>query len=165
MKRIQLTQGQFAIVDDKNYEWLNQYKWCAIKTKRGYRAVRSIRKNGRRINTTISRFILNAPDNLEVDHENHNTLDEQESNIRLCTRSQNNWNQLKKGGKSQYKGVYLDKKRSKKWGVNIRYHGRRIYLGRFLTEIEAAKAYDAKAKELFGEFAYLNFRVKEAVSK
>lgn len=157
---IPLTQDRFAIVDADKYEWLNQWKWCALKSKNSYRAIRAIKKNGKWTTCYMSRFILNAPDNLQVDHKNHNILDNRESNLRLCDQTQNNANQLiKAGGKSQYKGVSWDKtrKRKKRWVGEIKCYGKKIRLGHFLTEIEAAKAYDAKAVELFGEFAYTNF--------
>lgn len=158
---IPLTQGQFAIVDAKNYEWLMQWKWCALTSKNSYRPIRAIKKRGKWTTLYMSRFILNAPDNLQVDHINHNILDNRESNLRICDQSQNNANQLiRMDGKSKYKGVSWDKtkKRKKRWVAEIKYYGKKFHLGHYRTETEAAKAYDAKALELFGEFAYTNFQ-------
>jgi len=160
MKRIPLTQGKFAIVDDNDFDWLNQWKWCAAKSRCGYRAVRSIKKDGKWTTCSMSRFILNAPIHLLVDHKNHIIHDNRKSNLRLCTPSQNCANQIiKLGGASKHKGVSYDtsRKRNKRWVARLNSCGNYINLGRFLTEIEAAKAYDAKAKEVYGEFAYTNF--------
>lgn len=163
MKHIPLTQGKFAIVDDEDYEWLNQWKWCAMKSGSGHRAGRSIKINGKWKIHSMSRIIVNAPDHLLVDHKNHIIHDSRRSNLRLCTSSQNCANQLRKtGGASKYKGVGYDtsRKRNKRWVARLNYCGKYINLGRFLMEIEAAKSYDAKAKEVYGEFAYLNFKEK-----
>jgi len=91
-------------------------------------------------------------------------LDNRKGNLRICSVTQNAQNRRKprsyKGlpTKSKYKGVRSinDIKRKAKWQAIIQYNGKRINVGRFLTEKEAAEAYNLKAKELFGEFAYLN---------
>ncbi len=152
-KLIPLTQGQFAIVDADDYEELSRYKWHVNKGGRTYYA-RS-QKKGKDIK--MHRLIMGAPKGLFVDHINHNGLDNRKQNMRLCTRLENIRNQLpRRGGSSQYKGVGWHKK-TKKFVARITYKGKRTSLGYYDDEIEAAKAYDKKAKELFGEFAYLNF--------
>jgi hypothetical protein len=91
MKKIKLTQGQFAKVDDEDYDWLNQWKWCAQynpKTK-SYYAVRSV-KEGVKI---MSRVIMGEPKGKLVDHEDHDTLNNKKNNLRVATRSQNGMNQ------------------------------------------------------------------------
>ena len=84
-------------------------------------------------------------------------LNNQKANLRICTRSQNKMNgKSYKNSSSKYKGIWWVKK-NKKWRVRIRLNNKTIHLGYFKDETEAAKAYDSKAKELFGEFARLNF--------
>jgi hypothetical protein len=105
----------------------------------------------------MHRQITSAPPGLVVDHINHNGLDNRKDNLRLCTRAQNALNQRpRKGTSSRYKGVYWHE-RDKRFYAQISHKGRRYHLGSYKSEIQAAKAYDKKAKELFGEFAHLNF--------
>jgi len=96
---------------------------------------------------------------LVVDHINGNGLDNRKANLRLATRRQNQFNRRQRCDAvlSKYKGVTFRKK-TNKWLVRIGYCGRRINLGLFDNETDAAKAYDEAAKELFGEFAALNFK-------
>ncbi len=154
-KLIPLTQDKFAIVDADDYDRLNQYKWYASRNENGdYYAKRMERGTRRQI--IMHRVITEAPPGLLVDHRNHNGLDNRRSNLRICTKGENNRNQLPRGGTSQYKGVSWSKSH-KKYAATIRCNKQRFHLGWFDDEVEAAKAYDKKAKELFGEFAYLNF--------
>lgn len=100
---------------------------------------------------------MNTLVELQVDHINHNGLDNRRANLRNVTRIQNQRNQLPQiGGTSQYKGVCWDKA-NRKWMAQFTIRGRRYYLGRFISEIEAGKAYDRAARKHFGEFALCNF--------
>ena len=154
-KLIPLTQGKFAIVDAEDYERLSKYKWHVDKGDSTYYAARGIvGKNFR-----MHREILNAPEGLVVDHRNHNGLDNRRENLRLCTVAENNMNRRpsKRANKSsRFKCVSWDKRR-KRYQAYIQQNGKTVRIGRFKSEVAAAKAYDEKAKELFGEFAYLNF--------
>lgn len=152
MKFIPLTQGQFAIVDDEGYEELSRRKWCALKGSDGkYRAIR-----GYDPAVYMHRQIMNAPKGMDVDHINHNPLDNQKTNLRICTRSQNNQNKLAhKSAKSKYKGVHYHKPQ-KKWMARLALNGKRFTLGAFNNEIDAAKAYNKAATKYFGEYACLN---------
>lgn len=155
MKYIPLTQGRQAIVDDEDYEVVRKYKW-SLKTssdkKRHYVTTRINNKTA-----YLHRLIMNPPKHLEIDHRNHNCLDNRKCNLRICTHSQNMQNSMKKTNcKSKYKGIYWEKKKSK-WRPTINDGNHNIYLGYYESEIEAAKAYDKKAIELFGEFAFVNF--------
>ncbi len=159
MKRISLTRGKFALVDDEDYDWLNQWKWCAAKQGCRYYATRNTpyadRRQGKPPSIFMHRLIMNAPDGKEVDHKNHNAIDNRKINLRICTRSENMANMLPyTHGTSQYKGVGC---RDKKWRARIMKNCKEILIGRYVLEVDAAKAYDKKAKELFGEFAYTNF--------
>ena len=113
--------------------------------------------NGKRTTQRMHRLIMNCPKGLLVDHKNHDGLDNRKCNLRLCTNAENQYNQkpLQKKTSSQYRGINWQK-RIGKWDVWIQLNGKSIFLGSFSNEIEAAKAYDKKAKELFGEFAHLN---------
>ncbi len=158
MKKIPLTQGKFAIVDDEDYDWLMQWKWCAQKAGRTFYAVRSFRVAGKKIKVQMHRSILNVRKGLETDHINHNGLDNRKQNLRTCTRSQNGCNlSPRKGYTSRYKGVSWNKGR---WQASIKYKGKTINFSRHDSEIDAAKAYDVKAKEIQREFACLNFKEK-----
>ena len=153
MRYIELTKDKFAIVDDADFEWLSQWKWYAHASYRKYYAARRD-KNGQFI--YMHRLITDAPNNLQIDHKNGNGLDNSRSNLRICTRSQNQANKIQTNQKSSiYKGVTWYKNYSK-WMAQIHVQGKRKFIGYFSTEMEAAKAYDLKAKELFGEFAKLN---------
>ena len=156
MKKIKLTQGKFAIVDNEDYEWLNQWKWCYNSD--GYTARGQWDPVTKKIITILMhRLIMNAKKGEEVDHANHNTLDNRKCNLRICTKFQNMQNsKLQKNRSSKYKGVCWHKD-NKKWKAYITYEGKRIHLGYYDIEEEAARVYDKKAIELFGKFAYLNF--------
>lgn len=152
-RRIPLTRGKFAIVDPEDYNLLSRCKWCAVKDSNTYYAVRS-RQNKQ---IRMHREIMKVPKHLVCDHINHNGLDNRKNNLRICTKQQNTHNQKpRKTGTSKYKGVDWNK-RQRKWRARIYYESRCHYLGYFNNEIDAAKAYDKKARELFKEFACLNF--------
>jgi hypothetical protein len=153
MKQIPLNgkhgKGKFALVDDEDYEELMQCKW--LVTEEGYVRGKIAGKN-----IYMHRLILKPDKIKQVDHVNHNKLDNQKINIRICTQSENNMNRKPYKSKySIYKGICF-KKSSNRWFANIRINSRLKHIGYFDTELEAAKAYNAKALELFGEFAHLN---------
>jgi len=180
MKKIPLTKGKYALVDDWAYEWLRRWKWqyvCGPNNRTGY-AQRGTRENGKLRCVLMHRYILDAPWTHLVDHKNGDTLDNRLDNIRLCTASQNAMNADRrkwssKESTSRYRGVWskgcksCQKKRKEKsdrmimcsnckWTAEIRANGVRHSIGTFTSELEAAKAYNKKAQELHGEFAVLN---------
>jgi len=152
-KLIPLSQRKFAIVDAEDYDRFSKYKWHASnKGQTSY-----AQRNGPDGIVCMHRLIAGAPPHLVVDHINHNGLDNRKKNLRLCTQAQNIYNSLpRRNCSSKYKGVYLHK-RTNRYRATIRYKGKRFHLGSFKNEVDAAKAYDKKACELFGQFAYLNF--------
>jgi hypothetical protein len=163
MKEIQLTQGMVALVDDEDFERLSQYKWYALADGNTFYARRHIRgEDGKQKVIQMHREILKlTAKNIECDHINHNGIDNQKHNLRCCTRAENSMNQMsRRGSSSKYKGVSWYKTKCK-WCSQIRVNGLLINLGYYDNEEDAAKVYDAKARELFGEFAYLNFNQKE----
>lgn len=159
MKEIPLTQGQIALVDDEDYEWINQWKWCASFKPRynfgagAYMAVRNKKINGKVRYYSMHRVIMGAESGDEVDHINGNTLDNRRENLRLVSRSQNNMNKRKQSNnKSGYKGVYQNKT-SGRWVAQIIVRKKKYNLGAYATPEEAHEAYKAAALELHGEFA------------
>lgn len=154
MKALPLTGGLVAWVDDADYERCARWKWTLDKN--GY-VVRKAggRKNPRKV--MLHRFIVNAPQGYDVDHADHDLLNNTRANLRVCTRSQNSMNRgPKPGSLSRFKGVSLDR-RNNAWVARITVRGRRYELGRHQSEVAAALAYDQAAYHHFGEFAYLNF--------
>lgn len=157
-KQIALTQGKFAIVDDMDFEVLSKFKWYAWCMRGAFYAMRNIRKeDGKKTTIAMHRQILGEyRSGVHIDHVNHNTIDNRRCNLRPCDNQQNHFNMKTKTGSSRFKGVCWDKSRQK-WTCSIAKSGKSIHIGRFIDEIEAAKAYDIKAKDLHGEFALLNF--------
>lgn len=151
-KTIQLTQNQFAIVDDEDFEEINSHKWYADYDKKGKTFyARGLLKCGKIVK--IHRIIMNAKKGEEIDHINHNTLDNRKSNLRICTHSQNMMNQKKRNNKSGVKGVYWEAK-DKRWRANIKINQKKKHLGMFKNIEDAASARKQAENKYFGEFAY-----------
>ncbi len=158
MKKIPLTKGKFALVDDEDYEHLMQWKWhvnaygYAVRNEKSwYEGVKRKRKI-----LFMHRLINKTPDGFHTDHIDGNTLNNKKNNLRDATRSKNMMNQKKREKCfSRYKGVCFSKDRQK-WQVDIQKNKKSIFIGRFTCEIEAARAYNKAALEHFGEFARLN---------
>jgi len=153
MKEIKLTQGQIALVDDEDFEFLNQWKWHERKiNKIYYYAIRGIRIKDKIKFIYMHRLIMNTPTGFVVDHLNHNGLDNQKSNLRNCTQSENIMNQ-KCRNKSGYKGVYyFNGKIIAKISINRKV----IHLGYFKNGIKAAEKYNEICKAKRGNYAILN---------
>lgn len=154
-KEIPLTQGRVALVSDCDFERLSQWPWYY---GRGY-AIRGRRKAdgpGSRL-IWMHRVILgDIPEGLESDHIDRNGLNNQRSNLRLATSSQNHVNsKLQSNNTSGYRGVSWEE-RYGKWRGQIGVKGRQLFLGYFDDIIGAARAYNQAALEHFGEFAVLN---------
>lgn len=153
MKKIPLTSGGYALVDDEDYEFLVQWSWRiwkpqnrhAVYVRRGYDS------------KAMHRIILGLDDpSIVVDHRNHDGLDNTRSNLRVCTTGENCRNRkVNPNTTSGYKGLYLNRA-TNKWVARIKHKKKCYRLGTFPTAEEAAEAYNVKAKELHGEFAYLN---------
>jgi hypothetical protein len=147
MKTIPLTQGEKAIVDESDYDWLTLLgSWHFDRY-----AKRVTRKDGV---VYMHRLIMGNTKG-HIDHINGNKLDNRRANLRVCTPQQNIHHMASRKGTSQYKGVSWDKRRNK-WKAVIGYEYKRIDIGRYDTEQEAALAYNDVAKKLHKEFAVLN---------
>lgn len=154
-KTIPLTQGFVALVDVEDYEWLVALGgWCVDRNKKHLTyALRWL--NGSTVR--MHRLILDAPKGVFVDHINGDGLDNRRRNLRLCNYAENGWNVNRSvRGVSRYRGVSWSKV-AKKWKAEIMIEGRRVYLGYFECEADAAVAYDEVALCYRGEFARLNF--------
>ncbi len=163
MKEIQLTLGKVALVDDEDVLLVSQFKWHAQKGRHTFYAVTDVRKeDGKWKAVKMHRLFL--PDSKQVDHRDGNGLNNQRFNMRPATRSQNAANSRKpaSGVTSQYRGVSFHKS-SKKFAAQIETKNKNKHLGLFISEVDAARAYDDAALQHFGEFARLNFpQQKEA---
>ncbi len=165
MKQIPLTRGHFALVDDDDYDYLMQWKWHSFFNDHTntYYAARRQDEDGKRKTIFMHKILLNSIGRQTfVDHKDHDTLNNQRSNLRLATYSQNSANRKSKNGaSSKYLGVYWHKYIGK-WYCNIKKEGitggKQMHIGYFDNEEDAAKAYDEKAKEFHKEFANLNFK-------
>ena len=159
MKEIKISKSLLvAIVDDEDFELVNQYKWHISIERNNVYAVRSYSINKAIKTQRMHRLIMGETDSkISIDHKNRNGLDNRKINLRKCTQSQNCQNQSKKGIESgNYKGVSLDPQ-SNKYRVSICVSGEKKELGRHESKEHAARIYDAAAIKYFGEFACLNF--------
>jgi len=162
MKYIKLTQGKVAVVDDKNYEELNQYKWQATKQKGGtFYATRAVRVGvGSHIRVHMHRQIMELTDRLEVDHIDHDGLNNLEVNLRVCSHEENMRNKrIACNNTSGYKGVHF-RNDCGKWKAQITVNKKRKSLGSFKCKHDAGVAYNEAAIKYYGDFAALNVIVR-----
>jgi len=176
MITIPLTQGQVTTIDDEDWDLVKDYKWCAQRTSRGtfYATSRILlsspkifytydktKKHKKYHNIRMHLLIMGSSPGRIIDHKDNNSLNNCRDNLRFCTHSQNGANSIKQkeyGSRkpsSVYKGVTWNKLR-KKWFASIVIQYKRIDLGDFKTEKEAALGYNIAAKYYRGEFAKLN---------
>lgn len=153
MMTLLLNNGMQVMVSESDYHSVSQHSW--YWNGRYVRA--DIKKDDTTAKVYLHTFIMCPDKGQVVDHINGNSLDNRRENLRVCTQSQNLANSRKrKNCSSLYKGVSWNKK-NRKWVAYINADKSRVPLGYFRSEQEAARAYDAKALEVFGEYAKLNF--------
>ena len=164
MQQIPLTKGHVAVVDDDDYPIVAQFKWCFDN---GYAARKITLASKQYQKVLLHRFLINAQPGVMVDHADGNPLNNTRANLRICNGTLNNANRRVRkvrqaATSSQYRGVFKELRRNS-WRASIGLNNHRIHLGNFPSEEAAARAYDAKAIELYGEFAVLNFPVLSPV--
>jgi hypothetical protein len=159
MKEISLTHGLVALVDDADYDYLMQWKWHATKAKQTYYAGRGITRGKDKVYIhkvfLMHREIMKCPDDMQIDHIDGNGLNNQRSNLRICTNLQNCWNMSKRSKICDYKGIYL--RQNGKYRAYIKANGRRVNLGTYVEQEDGARAYDIGALYFFKEFSKTNF--------
>lgn len=156
MAVIPLTKGYVALVDDRDYDRCAAHKWCAMVQPWGVYASRKDWTGGKPKTVLMHRFVISAPQGLKVDHRDGDGLNNRRGNLRLATTAQNGANRRKqRTSSSPYRGVTLVKKTGH-WLASIRVEGVLHRLGTFPDADSAARAYDAAALRLCGEFARLN---------
>ena len=152
MKEIPLTQGKVALVSDEDYEYLSQFKWHAASCRGRFEARRKVMDGDKLRSIRMHNIILGAK---SVDYVDGNALNNQRDNLRPCSRAQNGQNRKIQKHSSRFKGVSFWKLPGK-YAASIRVFGKRIHLGYFDNEVDAAKKYDEAASVHFGQFARTN---------
>ena len=166
MKTVQLhgktAVGLVALVDDEDYPLISRFRWNVKEYVRrdGSKLLYAHTRNAdpQRRWRRMHQLILSAP---IVDHEDNDGLNNQRSNLRPATMSQNLANRVPAGGASRFRGVRRTRNRHR-WGAQIMVNYKNRYLGTFDLEEDAARAYDAAALQEWGEYAYLNFPDEDA---
>lgn len=149
-------RGDEVLVDADILQGFLKYRWHINKRKKTVQTSIGSRLN--RHTMYLHHFVMGQPPKgKETDHINHNGLDNRRENLRFVTHGQNLMNQrMKRNNTSGYKGV---SRCGNSWKAQIQLNGKHIHLGYFKTKIEAARIYNQTAKELFGQYAYLNMEV------
>ena len=157
MIEIPLKDDKRFIIDDEDFERVTVHKWYVVKTGYIMRSYSLGYFDGKQKHKTVAlhRFIMGFPEGKEIDHIDRDKLNNSKKNLRIVTRSQNNMNRDKTPHSSRFKGV-CHRSRANRWEANIKINRKRVYIGLYETEIEAALAYNQKAIELHGEYARLN---------
>jgi hypothetical protein len=149
VKKIPLTQGKFALVDDEDFEFINQWKWFYLLG----RARRSVTVDKKQYCLFMHTVIMGGVKG--VDHINGNALDNRKINLRICTPAENSWNRkVHKNNQSGFKGVVRRKRKNGyAYRVVIFKDGKQINIGTYSSVSEAREAYKSAAIKYFGEFA------------
>lgn len=157
--RLAASLGVAAMVDEEDLPLLVGPQWYAVRPDPCIETVYAVsrrKRDGAWRTTYMHRWILDAKRGEQVDHRDHDGLNNSRANLRLCSQSLNNANKRQKVGASGFRGVYMDRRRNSIFAA-IQKNGRNQWLGSFADPVSAAQAYDAAARIAFGEFATLNF--------
>ena len=149
--------GKYAIVDDDDFEKLNLLRWNCNSFGYATRVQRTKEDYTKKEVLIMHRIVMGARKGDLIDHINGDKLDNRKENLRFADKSKNAMNMHKVYGEIPYKGVYFDKTKQS-YAVRISINGKHTFVGRYKTDIEAAKAYDKAATKHYGEFANLNFK-------
>lgn len=157
MKKIKLTKGKYTIVDDEDFVWLNQWKWCINDSSYARRNIylgggRKNQKNrGLRMHRAILKRHGNKIKGMLVDHINRNRLDNRKKNLRLVDDTYNAINsKVRIDNTSGYRGIFWDKSR-KKWTAQISFRRKHFNLGRFIDINDAINARREAELKYFGK--------------
>lgn len=160
VKQIPLTRGMAALVDDADFDELSRFKWHAVPSGNSFAATRGQWDGHRILHVFMHRQIMQAEPDRWVDHKDGNALNNQRDNLRFATRRQNRANSRRNTTKTvPFKGVFFHK-RINRYGAQLWRAGKSYWLGYFSDPEEAARAYDAKVREMDGDFACVNFPEK-----
>ena len=157
-----LPKGRHTLIDADDLPRLSPFQWYVITNRKTLRSsVIECKSSAPPRIVYLHRFLLDAPSDMLVDHIDRDSLNNRQSNLRLCTKPQNAVNSRIRSGKrhSIYKGVtrsWHKRLGDRPWMAYVCKDGKRIYLGKFATEIEAARAYNVAALALYGSFALMN---------
>jgi len=155
MQLIKLNRGYVAIVDDEDFDRVNQHRWrVAVAGPRRYARRNIVGSDGKKHDVQMHRFVL-GNNSSHTDHINGDGLDNRKENLRACNATENQWNRRLQKHSSRFKGVSFFKSRGK-WHARIKALGKIVHLGFFDCEVMAARAYDSAARSFFGEFAKTN---------
>lgn len=157
---IPLPCGKEVIIDAADWPLVSGLRWSSVRGHNTYYAAATIElPDGRTTKVFLHRVLLKPPSEIAVDHKNRNGLDCRRENLRYAIGSGNEANRAKRvNGKVPFKGIVFDpRKKTGRWGALIGIGRHRTRLGCFNSAEDAARAYDAAARELFGEFARVNF--------
>lgn len=161
-RNLPLTRGLYSIVNANLYDYLMQWRWQACKGTAKYQPKyyvnTRLKWQGKFIWISLPQLLFGMEPTTEYDHANHNTLDNRRSNLRRCTRLQNNQNHpRRKDNTSGYVGVRPVRRGSRKWLAQVNVGGKCVFHETFDSKEEAAHARDVAATRLHGKFAVLNF--------
>ena len=149
--------GKIVKIDGTDYELFCSHNWYLFKGRNTDYLCTNIRVDGKRRTAYLHRILLGCAKGECIDHIDGNGLNNQRDNLRACSRSENQCNQIKnKNTSSIYKGVSWNRNKQR-WECYINKNHKRVHIGKFKSEIEAAIKWDEQAKILHGEFARLNF--------
>jgi hypothetical protein len=154
---VQQRWAQVVLDQEVGEEFIREYPGRTVRVNPAGYAYADLKIEGKLVKVYLHRWIMRAPKGLDVDHINGDRLDNRRENLQLCTRGQNMMKSRKRRGtRSRYRGVSWNAGKQR-WQAQVNIDGRAKLIGRFESEEEAARAYDATAKALYGAFFKPNF--------
>ena len=153
VREVPVSGGRTALIDEADYESIQHWKWSSCRKRHTFAVYRAVLEQGKSRRIYLSRFIMQAPSGLFVDHENGDGLDNRRDNLRLCTHTENNRHRCRpqSTNTSGHRGVFWERG-AKKWRAQLSVNNRNVHLGMFLTVEDAGNAYRQAAVSRYGEF-------------